>query len=226
MNGEPIVTVNRVNWHVTNDPFYAENGYVFYLNDAGPCWIVDPGLPPQASEMLAFMDARHLTPDAIVLTHAHADHIAGIDELLAVLGQLPVYLAQPEWPMLADPRKNLSAGFGVPISAHPDEIRDLPVGGTIQLGPTAWEIGDVAGHSPAGRSMYCAEHGVAIVGDALFAGSVGRVDLPGGDGAKLIRNIRQTLLTLPDETRILSGHGPETTIAHERTTNPYLLHGL
>lgn len=217
---------HRLQWHITNDAFYMENGYVFFFQDGGPCWIVDPGLPQQASEMLSFLDVHQLKPEGILLTHAHADHIAGIDEILAARGRLPVYLAESEWPMLPDPRKNLSAGFGVPITAHPDDLRDLPIGGTMDLGTSRWIIGDVAGHSPAGRSLYCVGHGVAIVGDALFAGSIGRVDLPGGDGVRLIRNIRRTLLALPDDTLVLSGHGPETTIGRERATNPFLVHGV
>ena len=218
---------DRVRFHVTNDPSFMENGYTVYLRDGGACWIVDPGLPPQADEILAFIRDHKLGPSAIVLTHAHADHIAGVDDVLAGTGEVPVYLAREEWPFLTDAAQNLSADLGMPISAKSaSDIRDLTVGSTLELESTRWVVGDVSGHSPGGRSLYCAEQSVVIVGDALFAGSVGRVDFPHSHGPTLMSNIKNTLLTLPDETRVLSGHGPETTIGAERTTNPFILNGL
>ena len=79
--------------HVTNDPTYMENGYTVYFRDGGPCWLIDPGLPPQAEQIVAHVRKHSLVPSAVVLTHAHADHIAGIDEVREKLGYLPVYLA-------------------------------------------------------------------------------------------------------------------------------------
>ena len=213
-------------FHVTNDPIFGENGYVVYVNDGGRCWIVDPGLPPQAEQILAFIEQRGLEPDAVVLTHAHADHIAGVDDVLAGIGAVPVYLAGEEWAMLSDAQENLSASIGPPVTARAEDLRDLPAGSTLELEETVWQVLDVSGHSPGGRCLYCAEHGVAIVGDALFAGSVGRVDFPHSDGPTLMRNIRENLMSLPDETRVLSGHGPETTIGVERASNPFVVHGL
>lgn len=205
---------------------FMENGYTVYLADGGPCWVIDPGLPPQASEILEHIRDHRLRPDAIILTHAHADHIAGVDDVIKGVGELPVYLARREWPMLHDANENLSASFGMPVASNASDVRDLPVGETLALDGTRWLIGDVSGHSPGGRSLYCAQHNVVIVGDGLFAGSVGRVDFPHSDGNRLIRNLRETLMTLPDETRVLSGHGPETTIGRERTTNPFLAGAL
>ena len=208
--------------HVTNDPVYVENGYTIYRRDGGPCWIIDPGLPRQAEEILAFMGEHRLHPQAIVLTHAHADHIAGIDEIRESVGNIPVYLAKAEWPALTDPMENLSGFTGVGLVTQVTDPLDLPSGETIDLDGTRWRVLDTSGHSPGGRTLYCPELGIAFVGDALFAGSVGRTDFPHSDGRRLIRNIRQQLFTLPDTTRVLSGHGPETTIGHERTTNPYV----
>lgn len=212
--------------HITNDPMYMENGYTIHLHDGGPCWIMDPGLPPQASRILTYVDRKALKPIAIVLTHAHADHIGGIDELRDQLGPLPVYLAKEEWRALSDSMENLSGWVGLGFATSVTDPKDLPHGSTLELDGTTWKLLDTSGHSPGGRTFYCAELGIAFTGDALFAGSVGRVDFHHSDGPKLLRNIHANLMTLPDETRVLSGHGPETTIGRERATNPYINHGL
>ncbi len=216
----------KLNIHITNDDIYMENGYTVYLRDSGPCWVIDPGPPPQASEIIKHTRDHKLTPDAIVLTHAHADHIAGIDEVREGFPDLPVYLAREEWPALTQPKHNLSAFVGQSLTTSVRDPRDLPHGGTLELDGTQWAVSDVSGHSPGGRALYCAELGIVIVGDALFAGSVGRVDFPHSSGEQLMRNIKANLLALPDDTRVLSGHGPETTIGHERKTNPFILYGI
>ena len=212
--------------YITNDPTYMENGYTVYLREGGPCWIIDPGLPPQASQIVAHVRAHNLEPAAIVLTHAHADHIAGIDEVRESLGALPVYLAKEEWAALTDPMENLSGLMGPGFATKVTDPLDLPAGGTLELDGTVWTLLDTSGHSPGGRTLYSAALGLAFVGDALFAGSVGRVDFPHSDGTQLMRNIHEQLMALPDETRALSGHGPETTIGRERESNPFILHGL
>jgi len=220
------MTDQRLHIHVTNDPMYVENGYTVYRRTGGPCWIIDPGFAPQAEQIIAHVREKSLEPAAIVLTHAHADHIGGIDEVREALGDLPVYLAKPEWPSLSDPMENLSGLFGPGMATNVTDPIDLPPGGMIELDAFRFEIRDVSGHSPGGRALYCSELGLAFVGDALFAGSVGRVDFPNSDGATLMRNLREQLMTLPDDTRVLSGHGPETTIGRERRTNPFVLDGL
>lgn len=216
----------KLNVFITNDPIYGQNGMVISLRRGGPCWIIDPGLPPQPDEMIEHVREHDLQPLAVVLTHAHADHIAGIDDVREVLGSLPVYLARSEWPALTDPMENLSGLFGPGLATKVTDPRDLAPGDNLDLDGVSWQVFDTSGHSPGGRSLYASSLGVVIVGDALFAGSVGRVDFPHSDGARLMRNIQESLLALPDETRVFSGHGPQTTIGRERRTNPFILHGL
>lgn len=220
------MTDAKLHIYVTNDNMYAENGYTVYLREGGPCWIIDPGFAPQAQQIIEHVRGKSLSPTTIVLTHAHPDHIAGVDEVRDALGSLPVYLAREEWDGLTDAHANLSALMGPGLTTAVTEPLDLPSGGTIELDGTTWKIFDTSGHSPGGRTLYCAELGIAFVGDALFAGSIGRVDFPNSDGPSLLANIRNHLMTLPDETRVLSGHGPETTIERERTTNPFVVGGL
>ncbi|MFQ5491548.1 MAG: MBL fold metallo-hydrolase [Phycisphaerae bacterium] len=211
---------------VSNDAMFVENSYVVYRTDDAPCWIIDPGLPPQGDEIIDFIQTHRLKPQACILTHAHGDHIAGVDQVRDALGPMPLYLAQVEWPMLSDPRKNLSAELGLDFTVSTDDLHDLPEGLELTLDGGTWKVLDTAGHSPGGRSLYCAAENVVIVGDALFAGSVGRVDFDHSDGELLINNIRQKLMTLPDQTVAMSGHGHDTTIGHERATNPFILNGL
>ena len=214
---EPVVC-----FEVFNDPMFQQNGRIAYLEDGGPCWLVDPGPPPQASQMVQFVTDHRLTPIAVVLTHAHADHIAGVDDVCGAFSDLPIYLAREEWGMLRDANENLSAMAGVPVAVAAEPVHDLPEGAVLELGDTRWQVLDTSGHSPGGRSLYCAEQGVVLAGDALFAQGIGRYDFPHSDGRRLIRNIHEKLMTLPDETRVLSGHGPDTTIGTERRDNPFL----
>ena len=211
-----------VHFEVFNDPMFQQNGRIAYLEDDGPCWLIDPGPPPQASQMIKFVADHGLAPDAVVLTHAHADHIAGVDDVCRAFSDLPIYLAREEWGMLRDANENLSAMAGVPVAVVAEPVYDLPEGAVLELGDTRWHVLDTSGHSPGGRSLYCAEQGVVLAGDALFAQGIGRYDFPHSDGRRLIRNIHQKLMTLPDETRVLSGHGPDTTIGTERRSNPFL----
>lgn len=213
--------------HITTvvDHRYGENAYVVWLRDEGPCWIIDPGFPPSPDKLLTHIKSHKLTPEALILTHGHLDHIAGVPAIMAALPSLPIHIANEARPALMDPDENLSAPFGMGLTVGDFETIDLPVPGELTLDGTTWRVLDTSGHAPGSRSLYCAKAGVVIVGDALFTGSVGRVDFHHSDKNELLTNIRENLLTLPDETVVYSGHGPTTTIGAERRSNPFLQPG-
>jgi glyoxylase-like metal-dependent hydrolase (beta-lactamase superfamily II) len=207
------------------DQMFGENAYVITAPGEGgePVgWAIDPGFPPQVNHLLTHVADERIAVEKIILTHGHADHIAGLDVVHAAHSDAPVYLAEPDQPMLHDGNFNLSSPFGLEVTVETEADYDLPEGMELKLGRTSWKVLDTSGHSPGGRSLYCQNAGVVIVGDALFAGSIGRTDFPQCDHHRLIRNIREKLLTLPDPTVVYSGHGPATTIANERKLNPFL----
>ena len=208
------------------DPMFQENSLVIATADRdADCWIVDPGFDPQPDDALAAVRERELRPAAIVLTHCHVDHIAGIATIRAEFPDIPIWCPADERHMLIDPMANFSGLYGVPIVA-PEADRLVRAGERLTLGGQEFAALDVAGHSPGGLAYYCAAAGVVIGGDALFSGGIGRYDFPGSSGERLIANIRANLLTLPPETVLYAGHGPSTTIGREARYNPYLQPGF
>lgn len=204
------------------EPSFGENAYVLWVAAKGPCWIVDPGPPPSAKEVLEHIGELGLKPEAILCTHGHVDHITGIPDVLAAHESLPVYIADEEKAALTEPEENLSVNLGLAFSTGVTVSRDLPADSELTLDGTTWRILDTSGHSPGGRSFYCAAAKTVITGDALFQLSIGRTDFPHSEHDRLIRNIQEQLLTLPAETKVLSGHGPATTIGAEKRSNPFI----
>lgn len=198
---------------------YETNCYIVSVPGSDRCWIVDAGFWP--GELIGAVTERGLRPEALILTHAHADHIAGVEEVRAVFSDVPVLIHENEAEWLTNPALNLSQAGGMPVVTKPAD-RTLRGGETLELAGTKWRVLNTPGHSPGGITLYHEPSRQAIVGDALFAGSVGRTDFPTSDHDRLIGAIRENLYTLPDETRVYPGHGPETTIGREKRSNPFV----
>lgn len=184
-----------------------------------PCWVIDPGEDPR--RVIEHLRTAGLQPSHILLTHAHADHIAGLDAVSAAFPQARVLLHSAEHAFLEDPQLNLSAFIGMPISVRGAD-GTLADGDRLRLGSTEWRVLHTPGHSPGSVTLVCDSAGEALVGDTLFAGSIGRVDFPTSNPAHMHRSLHEVLMTLPDTVRVHPGHGPSTTIGAERRTNPWL----
>lgn len=154
-------------------------------------------------------------------THAHFDHIGGAGVIADALNPLPLVALHP-----ADHVLWRSEGgaplFGFKIDPGPEPTIDLQHGQILRLGSVEFEVRHAPGHTPGLCILYVASEGVCFCGDLIFRDSVGRTDLPGGDWQTLLKSIHEQVFTLPDETRLLSGHGPETTVGEEKGSNPYL----
>ena len=191
----------------------------YLVRAADESWVVDAGFDPD--ELCAAIERLDKPPSRVILTHAHADHIAGLDQVRALCPDAPVHIHPLEQSWLSEPRLNLSAGFGLPVTVAPatDLLAD---GQTLDLGSLSWRVVHTPGHSPGSVSLIQPESGVAIVGDTLFNGSIGRFDFPTSSEQDLFASIRDRLYALDDDTRVLPGHGPETTIGREKRSNPYV----
>ncbi len=159
---------------------------------------------------------------SIWLTHAHFDHLAGAASVADQINPAPPVALHPD----DYPLWRMQGGamlFGLRIDPGPEPTVDLKHGMLMHVGANLIEVRHAPGHTRGHVIFYCAEQSVAFVGDVIFQGSIGRTDLPGGDYDTLIRSIQEQVLTLPDDTRLLSGHGPETTVSLERANNPFLV---
>lgn len=200
---------------------YETNSYVLRASESvKDCVIIDTGLECHA--LIDFLAEHKLNPLALVLTHGHADHITGIVDLRENFPQMKVYIHKLDAHMLTKPLANLSILAGVSFKTKPaDNLIEEPY--AIDQASIKLEVIHTPGHTPGGICLYARDEGLLFSGDTLFAGSVGRTDFPGGNMEQLIRGIKGKLCTLPEETVVLPGHGPSTTIKEEKASNQYLL---
>lgn len=206
---------------------FQKNGYVLGCERTKDAVYIDPG--DEVEQLLAFVAEQGLTVSSILLTHAHVDHVSGVAEAKRRL-KSPIYLHPADQP-LYDHAARQGAMFGIQVEQPPPVDRYYEGLGPITFGDLVVHVHHTPGHAPGGVCLAVSKPGAAaapglFVGDTLFAGSIGRTDLPGGDYEVLMKAITEVLFAFPDESVVYSGHGPETTIGRERRTNPFVLEYL
>jgi hydroxyacylglutathione hydrolase len=206
---------------LTVGPFQ-ENSYIIGDEDSGAGVVVDPG--DEAARIALAVEQTDLEVGSIIVTHAHIDHVGAV-AALADEYACPVLMHAESEPMLMQlPTQAMM--MGLKFGKVPAVDRHISDGEVLEVGKLRLRSLYTPGHAPGHLAFYIEDEGVVLSGDALFAGSVGRVDLPGGSMEVLMRSIEERLLTLPDETWVYPGHGPQTSIGNERTSNPFLQGGL
>jgi hydroxyacylglutathione hydrolase len=196
---------------------FAQNSYLLSCAATGAAVVVDPGAG--TPELLADARSHGVSIESIVLTHAHVDHVEGLTEAKRATG-VPIYLHPADGELYrAAPMQ--AQMFGMRMDPLPPVDHPLAAGDVVRFGECELAVRFAPGHAPG--HVILVGDGVAVVGDVIFSGSIGRTDLPGGDLATLMRSIREQVLTLPDATTLHTGHGPDTTVGHERVTNPFII---
>jgi hydroxyacylglutathione hydrolase len=201
---------------------FETNSYLLIDEPTSTAWIIDVPFEPEV--LIQAIQHSRCSVSHIIFTHAHADHIGGVRDILQQLPTRPkllIHSAESSW--LVDPMLNLSALMGLPVTTPAADYL-LNHGDTLSLGPTRFEIRHTPGHSPGSISLITSlspGKPVVFAGDALFAGSIGRTDFPGCSQDVLLASIRRELYTLEDHTVVYPGHGPPTTIGREKRSNPY-----
>lgn len=213
---EPVLIDREVLW------LAATNCWVVAAERGGPAVVVDA--PPQAAGVVDLLERHDLVPVALLLTHAHVDHVGSAGSLAARYS-LSAYLhPEDDW-LAVDPLTQLRALWGgIPPGdfAPPERFEELKHGQQLSLAGIEIEVIHTPGHTPGHCCFHVADEGALFSGDQLFAGSIGRTDLPGGDFEALMRSMAQRVVVLPGETDVFPGHGPTTTLAAELESNPFL----
>ncbi|HET7275968.1 MAG TPA: MBL fold metallo-hydrolase [Longimicrobiaceae bacterium] len=195
---------------------FSQNAYLVTCTGSSSGILIDPGAA--VGEMLSLVEREAISIQAIILTHAHLDHLEGVARAKRELA-VPVKLTRADEPLYHAAAAQAQQ-FGMTIETLPPVDEFLEMNEVVNFGDCALTVRPAPGHSPG--HVILVGDGAALVGDCIFAGSIGRTDLPGGDLSVLMNSIRTEILTLGEETVLYSGHGPETTVGHERATNPFL----
>jgi hydroxyacylglutathione hydrolase len=215
------MSLPAVKYHTIISMLFDENTYVVHREGASECLVVDPGLEPK--KIHALLEQQSLVPVAILCTHGHSDHIAGNDYMKEHWPEIPLIIGEGDAYKLTDPVANLSANFGVELVSPPADstVRE---GDCLELAGMKLDVLETPGHSVGHVVFVLSEEEPQLVlgGDVLFAGSVGRTDFPDGSMEDLKHAIHHKLFPLPDDTIVLPGHGPTTTIGKEKRTNPFV----
>ncbi|GAA2090480.1 MBL fold metallo-hydrolase [Actinomadura alba] len=208
---------------------FATNCYIVAPAAGEECVIIDPGQDAE-SGVDELLREHRLKPVAVILTHGHIDHIWSVAPVCGAR-DVPAFIHPDDRGLLTDPARGLSLSvgqqlFGGITFSEPDDVRELSDGAVLELAGMELTIDHAPGHTPGSVTFRLPETAatpeVLFSGDLLFAGSIGRTDLPGGDHPTILRSLARVCLPLPDETAVLPGHGPQTSIGRERATNPYL----
>jgi len=207
---------------------FAANCYLVASGPRSECVIIDPGQDAEVG-INQVVDEYHLQPVAVLATHGHIDHIWSVAPVCGARG-IPAYIHPADRALLSDPGRGLglAAGqqlFGGLTFTEPDDVRELTDGMKLELAGLELVVDHAPGHTPGSVTFGLppvTEAGTLFSGDLLFAGSIGRTDLPGGDYETILASLARVCLSLPGETQVLPGHGPQTTIEAERAHNPFL----
>ena len=201
-------------------PPFMKNGYLVAADDSDAAVLIDPG--DEVSELVTRAASERLVVEAILLTHAHLDHITGVGEAKEAFA-VDTWLHRDD-DFLYSIVEQQGLMFGLSVKTQPPVDRFYDTAQRLTIGGLEIAVHETPGHSPGGVCLEIREGAATqlFVGDTLFSGSIGRTDLPGGDHDTLIRSIRTVLFAFPDQTPVHSGHGPATTIGQERRTNPFL----
>ena len=183
--------------------------------------VIDPA--GDAEVILSLVEKKGFTIEAIWLTHSHLDHCGGVLDLLKAYPKAKL-LGHPEEKFFRQNVENICLSYGIPPGSMkncPEPTEYINGGETLDFEGISFQVLFTPGHSPGHVAFYQGDSGVLLGGDTLFSGSIGRTDLPGGNHEVLLQSITEKIFTLPDETRVLSGHGPETTVGKEKRSNPF-----
>jgi glyoxylase-like metal-dependent hydrolase (beta-lactamase superfamily II) len=200
---------------------FAENTYIAHVGGRNDCIVIDPGFEPEA--IFDYLMRHSLAPAAIICTHGHSDHIAGNAAMKDRWPDCPLVIGEGDAEKLTNPMLNLSAAFGFHITSPPSD-RTLREGERFEAAGIELDVYETPGHSIGHIVLVCKQTSPWQVfgGDVLFNGGVGRTDFPDGSFETLRAAIHDKLFTLPDDTIVLPGHGPKTTVGHEKRTNPFV----